>query len=139
MERPNSKSAQARYSATPRRSSFLFSLISIICPAYKERDTAGITSDKPINPMAKGSLVNSYTHHPTKVPIIRNPIINKNLPIMRFLYSEIRIAAKGSFICWLSFICRISQAFSFIMTILFIDRPALVRQFSVLFIYGKLK
>ena len=70
--------------------------MSITCPAYRESDKAGTTSANPINPIAKGSFVSSYNHHPTKVPIIRNPIMKQKRPIIRLRYSGILTAAKGS-------------------------------------------
>jgi hypothetical protein len=61
-------------------------------------ERAGITSDSPTRPIAKGSWVSSYTHQPTRVFIMRNPIMKQNRPSIRFLYSGIRIAAKGSLV-----------------------------------------
>ena len=59
VESNNNAMAHTQYKATPLSNNFLFSLISITCPAYNAKDTAGITSASPIRPMANGSLVNS--------------------------------------------------------------------------------
>ena len=85
-----------KYKITPVNSNFLFSLRSMIWPAYSDIVTAGITSDKPIKPIAKGSLVKLYIHQPTTVLIILKPIINVKRPAIRLRYSAILTAAKGS-------------------------------------------
>ena len=90
----NSRTAK-KYSATPLSISFLFSLMSITCPAYNAKDKAGITSLKPINPMAKGSCVSSNTHQPTSVPSILKAIMKENLPKRKFLNSGNCVAAKA--------------------------------------------
>ena len=58
-------------------------------------DTAGMTSAKPMKPNASGSPVSSYTHQPTRVPIMRNDIMNKNLPMIKVLKAGMETAASG--------------------------------------------
>src|SRR5438046_2193010 len=86
------------YPKTLLNNNFLFSLISITWPEYNAMESAGITSDSPTSTMANGSWVSSYTHQPTRVFIIRSPMMKQNLPSIRFLYSGIRTAAKGSLV-----------------------------------------
>ncbi len=79
----------------PRINNFFFSLRSITWPAYKASDTAGITSLRPINPIANGALVKLYIHQPNKVVSMRNAITKANLPVTRKRNSGIRIEIKG--------------------------------------------
>ncbi len=57
MDKKSSISTAIKYRIIPVNNNFLFSLKSITWPAYKAIVTAGITSESPINPIAKGSLV----------------------------------------------------------------------------------
>ena len=104
----NNKAAQIRYKLAPVNNTFLFSLISITCPAYNAHEMAGTTSDNPMMPIAKGALVNSYIHQPTNVPIMRKPMMKKNLPNIKFLNSLILTAAKGSWCCESGFILSVN-------------------------------
>ena len=54
IESPNNPNAHIQYKTTPLNNNFLFSLISITCPAYNANETAGITSANPISPIANG-------------------------------------------------------------------------------------
>src|SRR4051794_27997220 len=90
--------AASAYNEIQVSNSFRFSLRSMICPAYSARLTAGITSDRPINPIAKGSLVRLYIHHPMTVVSIRMASVKENLPISRFRYSVILTDAKGLYL-----------------------------------------
>src|ERR1043166_10300581 len=93
VARNNRSAEQVKYKSTPRNSIFFFSLLSITCPAYKANETAGITSDKPSHPIASGSLVRLYIHHPQTVVIMRSAMTNKKRPTRRFLNSGMRTEA----------------------------------------------
>src|SRR5436853_4653055 len=95
VESSNKSIAALKYKPMPRNNNILFSLRSITWPAYKASETAGITSDRPIKPIANGAFVKLYIHQPSKVVIMRNAITKTNLPATRFRNSGIRTDTKG--------------------------------------------